>query len=366
MRSPVVLFITLLLAAAPAHANDEPLVGKYRLGGREGARALTGTIVVRRDGAGLTFSGPLGSRGDVTFAGTAEGGTYRFEPTTDGSGSGGVGLVGALTPGDAPAPETGPAQGCTLTLRPGATAGKFTGQLAAADGRRLMTVELTRKRQALIAYATGYQQDHDDVFRVYGKKIATYYKALGLEVNLLPVASWDEVLEALRAAGQSGAVYSRLVTIGHGGWDGPMMHGQLSPWLNATRWTELVEAVRVGTTPDAKYLVSACHAGGSDRFEKARGDARDDRSWVDQVARATGRTVTGPAGTTSTTFAFRQAQAAEGAGAFAQETRVASAAGVKVCRGWLAPAKLVPWAQVDAEKAARDAASAAATTTTAP
>lgn len=358
-RVHMTLFITLLLTAASASsawADDEPLVGKYRLGGREGVRALAGTILVRRDGAGLTFNGPLGSRGDVTFAGTAEGGTYRFEPTNDGSGSGG-GLVGALTPGDAPA--SAPAQGCTLTLRPGTTAGKFTGQLVAADGRRLMTVELIRKRQALIAYATGYQQDHDDVFRVYGKKIATYYKALGLEVNLLPVASWDEVLEALRAAGQSGAVYSRLVTIGHGGWDGPMMHGQLSPWLNATRWTELVEAVRAGTTPDAKYLVSACHAGGSDRYEKARGDARDDKSWVDQVARATGRTVTGPAGTTSTTFALRQAQAAEGAGAFAQETRVASAAGVKVCRGWLAPAKLVPWAQVDAEKAARDAAAAA-------
>ncbi|MCW8139703.1 MAG: hypothetical protein KIT58_12465, partial [Planctomycetota bacterium] len=59
----VAVFLSLVL---PGLARaDEAFVGTYRLGGREGSRTLQGTVVIRATDAGLTLSGPLGSRGQV-------------------------------------------------------------------------------------------------------------------------------------------------------------------------------------------------------------------------------------------------------------------------------------------------------------
>jgi hypothetical protein len=229
------------------------------------------------------------------------------------------------------------------------------GGAVAAEGRTLMTVELVRRKRALIAHSTGNERSHDNVFLVYARQIRTYYRALGYEVDVLPADGWSTILDALRAAGTSGATYTRVVTIGHGGWDGPIFSGQLSPWNAGQGWAELIAALRAGTTADAKYWVSACHAAGSDRYERAEESPWRPRDrWVDQVARASGRSCAGPAGITSTTLALRQVRAFEGAGSTAQESRLASPEGVRTVRsgGLIVNARLVPWADVEAADAA--------------
>ena len=354
------LALLLALASAPARATeDDAPIGTFQLSGKEGARSLSGRVTIRPAGAsaegGLTLEGPLGSRGAVALQGARDGAGWTFTPPVAAETGG---IAGALLLGAEAAAPAAPAY--TLRLAPGKAAGRFTGEVVDADGRPRMKLDLVRRKRALIAHAVGYGASHDNTFLVYGRQIRTYYRALGHEVDMVPAERWDAVLDPLRAAREVGAPYTRVALIGHGGWDGPIFGGQISPWWGQARWGELIAALRAGTAPEARVLVSACHAAGSDRYERARGDVRGFRSWVDEVGRAAGRVVAGPAGITSTTLALRQARALEGAGTVAQETRVASGEGVRVTRGSVAAAKLIPWDQVDAEKAAALAALAAA------
>ncbi|MCO5169188.1 MAG: hypothetical protein M9894_22825 [Planctomycetes bacterium] len=339
----VAVFLSLVL---PGLARaDDGFVGTYRLSGREGVRALQGTVVIRATGSGLALSGSLGSRGQVELTGACAGDEASFAPEASAAPT--AGLVGALAGGDAPASDAA----ATISVRLRANGpGKLRGEVVDGAGRRLMTLELTRRRRALIVHATGHGPSHDNTFKSYGGMIRTYYAALGMQVVMLPAASWATVLAELVRAGDDGEPYVRVVTLGHGGWDGPIFGGQLSPWMSASRWSELVDAVRRGTAPEAKLLVSACHAAGSNRWESWRPHDR----WVERLARAAGRTVAGPAGITSTTFALRHARALEGAGTFAQETRLAAGDGVRAIPsgGGIRSGKRLTWEQVDAAASA--------------
>lgn len=338
--------LVVALGAAPALAADDPLVGTFRLSGRQGARSLSGPVVIREREGQLVLSGTLGTLGAVELPGSREGSSWRFAtPVATG------GMTGVLVPGQPEA--TAPALTLTFTQT---RVGAFSGTGAGPDGRKTMTLELTRKRRALITYATGYGVE-DNTFAAYGRQVRTYWRALGLEVDFVPAASWDAVISALQAAGDAGTPYVRVLSVGHGGWDGPIYRGQLSPWYGGAGWTGLVAAYRHGTAPESKMYVSACHGGGSDKWEITRGVGRTHDKWVDELARATGRQVAGPAGITSTTSALRQVRALEGAGTVVQETRFASADGVRVVKAGGTPAiyKVIPWADVDAAEAAATA-----------
>ncbi|MBX3471179.1 MAG: hypothetical protein KF878_30295 [Planctomycetes bacterium] len=342
VRSGSLLVAAFLSFALPAlaHAQEAGFVGTYRLGGREGSRTLQGTVVIRATDAGLTLSGPLGSRGQVELTGALAADEASFAPAPSAAPT--AGLAGALAGGTAPAPD--PAATISVRLRTNGP-GKLRGEVVDGAGRRLMTLELTRRRRALIVHATGHGPSHDGTFKTYGGMIRSYYAALGIQVVMLPADSWATILAELVRAGHDGEPYVRVVTLGHGGWDGPIFSGQLSPWMSASRWQDLVDAVRRGTAPEAKLFVSACHAAGSNRWETWRPHDR----WVEQLARATGRTVAGPAGITSTTLALRHARALEGAGTFAQETRLADGDGVRAIPsgGGIRGGKRLTWEQVD-------------------
>lgn len=360
MRSSIktlVILALFALAAPHARAEDEPFHGTFKLFGKEGWRAISGQVVIRGGADAPVFVGPLGSKGPVTLIGRRDGAGWSFTPAPAGGSDGGI--AGALArPATETAPDAPPAY--TLRLAPsGKPAKPFTGTVVSAEGRTLMTVELVRRKRALICHSIGNEQSHDNVFLVYARQIKTYFRALGYEVDVVPAQDWPTIFGALRAAGTSGATYTRVVTIGHGGWDGPIFQGQKSPWNGGSGWSELVAALRAGTTADAKYWVSACHAAGSDRHERSEESPWRPRDrWVDQVARAAGRICAGPAGITSTTLALRQVRAFEGAGSTAQESRLASPEGVRVVRsgGLIVNARLTPWADVDAADAAALAA----------
>jgi hypothetical protein len=334
-RWSITIIAAIALLAAPARADDTGFVGTYRLGGREGTRALQGTLVIRPQGEGYVLSGPLGSRGQVELEGAIIDDTLTFappEPT--------VGIAGAL------GGETA-AAASSYTVRLTSTgAGKLRGEVKDDTGRARMRLELTRKKRTLIAHATGYEASHDATFLTYGRLVKSYYSALGHQVVMLPAPSWDTLLAELVRAGDAGEPYARVVTIGHGGWDGPMLGGQISPWSDDERWASLVDALRRGTVPEAKMYASACHAGGSNRWE----DHRPADRWVERLARETRRTVAGPAGVTSTTLVLRQVRALEGVGTTAQETRIASATGVRIlgAGGSASGGRRLTWEQVDA------------------
>ena len=106
--------------------------------------------------------------------------------------------------------------------------------------------------------------------------------------EILEARSCDEVLArarrdhprpgpaALPGAAGAGRYYQRLVFIGHGGWDGPVI-GSRAEWAtrqvsgkeNPELFDTFVAAIQKGMTPDGKILASSCHAGGSDRYERA-------------------------------------------------------------------------------------------------
>lgn len=213
----------------------------------------------------------------------------------------------------------------------------------------------------------------------YAKQLRQRYATQGyVETKILPAASWDVVVEDLEQAAKDGAPYTRVVTIGHGGWDGPILEGgQWSTFYNEDLLDRLCDALELATTPFAQMYVSNCHGGGSNKFEAPEWERRkrehapvmakvtaeleaakqaladatteaerqkrqaalddaqtrydqeayEDRSidnmlyrWSDDVARRTGRFIAGPMGITSNGYTVEHAKAVfEGEGKTRQE-----------------------------------------------
>ena len=80
MKSSWFALMALVLVAGSARAADEAIVGTFKLGGREGPRALSGDVTIGFDSGVLHFNGALGTRGKVTLAGTREGDAWKFRP----------------------------------------------------------------------------------------------------------------------------------------------------------------------------------------------------------------------------------------------------------------------------------------------
>lgn len=228
--------------------------------------------------------------------------------------------------------------------------------------------------------------DDDRYFVTVCRQLRDRYRARGYRIaddDVLLGTSWDVVIGKLNAAAAAGTPYERLVTVGHGGWAGPILPGgQLAASYWEGPFGELLEAVRRGVSPTGRIFCSNCHSAGSDRIERA-GDAADrtrhqraveaardgvgqaearlaaattsdarevaERAltlaheelerveedyvgswvgassirWVEELARGSGRLAAGPMGSTSTTYTLDHTDAVlEGEGAVKQETWV--------------------------------------------
>jgi len=207
-----------------------------------------------------------------------------------------------------------------LTLR--ATAAGWTGTLEGAGPK--LELELVRRRRVLLVV-------DEPELGGYATRTWWYYRdthGFTKHVRLDTHKESDEstaFVAALNEAASAQLPFDRVVLYSHGGWDGPLLGDQIDPpgssSYDANEWSQLVRAVRAGTTPDAKLYFSACHAAGDNRSEY-RSDP-DDRWWTASLGRATQRWVSGPAGSTSTEYALQQTQASlEGEGTVVQETLV--------------------------------------------
>ncbi len=145
----------------------------------------------------------------------------------------------------------------------------------------LLHAPQARREGLFVACTADVTEGEGKYFYNLAKELQELYRAKGYRVrdeDLVEGSSWDVVIDKLNAAAQAGAPYERLVTIGHGGWDGPIMgdHAQSSQWIGGSQYQRLVEAVQRGVSPTGKIFTSNCHTGGSDRFER-----REDWSWTD-------------------------------------------------------------------------------------
>lgn len=219
-----------------------------------------------------------------------------------------------------------------LTLR--ATDAGWSGTLEGAGPK--LELELVRRRRVLLVV-------DEPELTGYATRTWWYYRdthGFTKHVRLDTHRASDEstaFVAALNKAAADQLPFDRVVLYSHGGWDGPLLGDQIDPpgssSYDANEWSELVRAVRAGTTPDAKLYFSACHAAGDNRNEFR--SAPDDRWWTASLGRATDRWVSGPAGSTSTEYALQQTQASlEGEGTVKQETLVTvGAADVRIYPG---------------------------------
>jgi hypothetical protein len=295
------------------------IVGTYDLSG-----ALTGQLVVKRTGKRITFSGTGGVQG-LTLATTAakvnatNEWTFDLHPETSGIANGVVGLAATGAPAER-----------QLVVR---RAGSGLDGMLVVNGLAQGEVAFTSHKYALVVYGT-----YENGMKVFAMQARAYYKEKGYTVRLMP-GDWQAVTKELEAAEANGRLYARVVMVSHGGWDGPMFDTpgdemfQISSQQNPECFRDLVRAVRRGTTADAKLIFSACHSGGSDRFERwsfeHSGDSSCKYSYTDDVARKTGRTAAGPMGPTSTEYTLRLCKAVEGEGPTVQETRISTPSTVK-------------------------------------
>ena len=162
-------------------------------------------------------------------------------------------------------------------------------------------------------------------FNAYANRIRSTYGEQGYQTVIADVDSFEDIIDELNAARSN--PYSRMMLIGHGGWDGPVFHShvgtrQVSGKYNVELYEKFVAAVQAGMTPDGKILNSSCHAAGTARDEKI--SYGSPYNWVHDLSHRTGRQVAGPAGKTSTEWTLQHALAAlEGRGVTVQEVHVA-------------------------------------------
>ena len=297
-----------LIAPVATQSVETPFVGTFTLAG--GAR---GTLSVSRQEDTLGFSATL-SGGDARLAAkVSEPGPWRLPlagPTR--------GLIRRLDGQAAQTADEKSDAGVLVLTHDGK--GGLTA-VVEKDGRKT-AVTVTRKKEALVVYGT-----YETGMRVYAQQCSAYYRAKGYQVTEQP-GDWPGVVGALFSAEQDGHTFGRVVIVSHGGWDGPMFGprmSQLSATSDPESFGHLVRAFRRGTTLDAKLIFSACHSGGSNRFEKDHSDYR----YTDDLAARTGRFAYGVNGSTSTEWSRELCQLAEGEGPARQESRISSPGGGK-------------------------------------
>jgi hypothetical protein len=290
---------------APVTSSQVPaVVGTYRAAG-----ALKGTLVVAGDlGALLTPDHGTVRKGRASKTGDS------WKLVLQGEHDGIIDRVGGAS-----------TSGTTedLALQP-----QGDGFATRLDGKALL---LERQRSVLVVEGGGEESDAN-TFANYARAVGDYYKKKGYaRIDHIVGNPWDRTIDALDEAAKEGRPYSRLVFVGHGGWDGPisfvdMPENQGSPVLNPDLFDRIVRAIGAGTTRDADVWVSCCHAGGSNATER-RVATNSKQIWVDEIAKRTGRTAGGPCGQTAVALSVQLVTALEGEGHPAQETRRSTPAG---------------------------------------
>lgn len=332
-RVPVLAFVAFFAAAQGALAQTRPDVsGSYTLVGQNGQKI--GSATISGEGDDLVLRARLDdgrARPDMPLdAARSQGGrlTFAFTPGS------GTGLVNVIA-GTQPAGPSRPMSAEVTRENAGAL------RAIVREGDTIIARErLTRFRAALLVHANTYDPTHVNAFRSYATVIARRYKAMGYaEAETMLGTSIDVVAERLQKAAADAKQFERLVFIGHGGWDGPVLGKyddggthQGSSHYNQEIFGKLVDAIRAGMTPTGAIFSSSCHAAGSNVYERAAG--RNAYVWTDDLAARTGRIVAGPAGYTSTEYTERHVMALlEGEGTVVQECKWASKAGSRTIMG---------------------------------
>ncbi len=306
----VAVVITPCVALVHTQSIETPFVGTWEISG-----GLTGTLTVSRKVEGeLTLAGKAG---DFVFSHTAPvDGPRTWRIPLD---STNTGIANNL-------------DGSNHT--PVATRFLIVNDAGKGDLKAISELKgkktkcrLIRKKEALIVYGT-----HENGMKVFAQQCEKYYRAKGYTVTIMG-GQWQAFADALLGGETSGHTFQRVVVVGHGGWDGPMFQNsrfsQISSTYNGEDYWNWVRAMKRGTTLDAKYIVSACHSGGANRYETWRVDYR----YTDEVAKHSGRTAYGVNGSTSTEWSKQLCMFAEGEGGARQESRVSGPGGGKTVMG---------------------------------
>lgn len=335
MTRTTTLASLLVLLLAPVAVAQE---GAYTLQNQAGQRLGTLTIQAGEGGL-LRMTAALANgrsrpalvqeaAGRLRFVGAPASGA-----TTETSGLAGLGA----TAGAATAPTT------RRTVDLVARTGGYTATIR--EGANVVATErLVRIRAALIVPAATTNTSHMNAFQAYANQVAAIYRARGYDpVHVFKGESWDVLIAKLEQAGKDGTPYERMVTIGHGGWDGPFLGwDQVSPSSNNETFQKFIAALGKGTTPAARIFASGCHTAGSNASERA--SKMNSLVWVHEVARAAKRSVGGPAGMTSTEYTRQHVLAVlEGEGTVRQEVVWATPTVTKRIRpgGSLSSAKVI-------------------------
>lgn len=307
-RTTLASLLALTLLAPTAAAQE----GCYTLQSSAGQRL--GTVTIEAGPDGLMMSAALANGRSRPALMQEAPGRLRFVGARAETPTATAGLAGLGTPAPATAASTtrrtvdlvARAGGYTATIRDGATV--------------IATERLVRLRAALIVPAATTDTSHMNAFQAYANQVAAIYRARGYSpVHVFKGESWELLIARLEQAGKEGTPYERVVTIGHGGWDGPFLGwDQVSPSSNNETFQKFIAALGKGTTPSARIFASGCHTAGSNASERA--SKMNSLVWVREVARAAKRSVGGPAGMTSTEYTRQHVLAVlEGEGTTRQE-----------------------------------------------
>ena len=328
MRLPsLLLFGLALLVPRVAHADTDPVVGTFQATGTVRGQPVSARLAIGRAGGDLRLLAEAGTARIWSGSAPSTGGPWRFVLDDR---PGPSGFLGALAP---VAPVASAAR--TLEVRP-----LPAGQLGAVlrEGTTVTgSLLLSRARRSLVVPSALGSDSDQNAFRVYAREAQDFFRKRGFVQNdVLTGRSWDTLIATLERASATGHVYDRVVIVGHGGWDGPILDGepyQASPRYPAEGevFRRLATALRRGTSPDAVLVASGCHSGGSNAWEIA--DGGEVFRWADALAAASSRTVVGPAGITSTEYTLRLVQAVELEGPTVQETRIARGTSARTVRG---------------------------------
>lgn len=332
-RVPVLAFLAFVAGAQGALAQTRPDVGgSYTL--VDANNQKIGSATISGEGDSLVLRARLldgRERPDMALdPARSQGGRLTFAYTP----GGGTGIVNVIT-GTQPAGPANPMSAEVTRENSGAL------RAVVREGDAIIAREkLTRFRAALLVHANTYDATHVSAFRNYATVLQRRYKAAGYaEAETMLGTSIDVVAERLQKAATDAKQFERLVFIGHGGWDGPVLGKyddggthQGSSHYNQEIFAKLVDAIKAGMTPTGAIYSSSCHAAGSNVYERAAG--RNAYVWTDDLARLTGRIVAGPAGYTSTEYTERHVWALlEGEGTVIQECKWASKAGSRTIMG---------------------------------
>lgn len=364
MNRPIALaaLALALLAGRSAQAQENPVIGTFDVNGGHDKK-----IVVRRsawdgvsvegklaDGSEVSVTGsywaqkPIGS-GGAAYVGS---GSWVFDAGASGGSSEGVSQVlgGIFGGGSSGTPS--PDQLDRYELRPvkGGNA-----ELAKFHGSQLVTkMSLVREKAALIIHDAANGDNNEKAFGVFAAQVAKYYRSKGYPIVETGFGdSWGDIAAIVSSAEAQGHPYSRLVMIGHSGWDGPLIWNdkayaeggsQASEKLNPELFHSFCAAVKLGTTDDCKIFISGCHSGGSDVYEAAdeltyNADMAKTH-WVGDLFKETGRFAAGPMGSTSTEWSLQNVKAVlEGDGNVSQAIYLGASGKIIPGKGTLAQAK---------------------------